>query len=206
MATFTITLCSEETCSGLDLIDQTGIFATDNPFGYNSPALPVPTLDVDTGVFGYTSYEVQIWKAIPGGLDSTADPDFTFDLLTLTHTVDPITGYVTWSLPFADIGGEPLRSGWWLCRVNAVYTNTTPTTYNYTTDSTFGLIGDIEDRVDELMVGVDPNCACKKGCLKPTDVFMHFLLAKEKSGCCGDYDGFQNTCDWLYNSTPGCSC
>lgn len=203
---FEIILCGKETCEGISLVDQTGFFGTEKPWGYNSPNSTVPSLST-LGVFGYTTYTLDIFQAVPGGVDLTTNPPptplLTVNLLTRPHTIDVTTGYVTWDFTLEDLGIEFVRSGWWVFRVRGVFTNSVPTTYTYGEETTMGFKDHITEKVDQLYKESDIDCECKKGCV-PLEKVLLYTMALSTQGCCGDQAAFTQTIDWLYNNSDNC--
>lgn len=190
---------------GIEFSDQTGIFSLEVPLGYNAPSIVVPTLDVDTGVFGYESYGLEMWFAQTGGIDSTATPDFTLDLLTATHTTDTATGYVTWDLSLDTLGLSSIMSGWWLARVTGVWIDSDDVTHTYTATAQMFLTQDITRKVNGKMLLGDPDCSCKDGCISADILFMKLEMA-EKDACLTYVEAAQANVDWLYYNWTLCTC
>lgn len=201
MASFVIRSTTAELCDGVRFRDVTGSFSVDNPMGYGAPPDPGP---VPPDADSYDTYTLQVWAAQEGGVDVNAAPNFTFDLLTFPHTTDPVTGYVTWDLSFADLGGAPLRSGWWVFRTTGVYTNSDDDTFTYTTTRTTAFIRTLQGLMDEAMLTFDPDCQCGEGCVSASDLYITFRMARDFMGCCADKAGFTKSVDWLYNQLPLC--
>lgn len=205
--TFQIDFCFGESDCGdtLQVTDNTGIFSIDNPLGYNAPDIVVPTLDVDTGEFGYASYQLQLWFAQTGGIDTTTTPDFTANLLTTTHTTDTTTGYVTWDFSLETLGLPSLMSGWWYGRVVAVWVDSDDVSHTYTSTAMMFLVGQMTKLVDEAMLKSDPNCSCAEGCITAQDLFLKLQMA-ERQACLTYVEAAQANMDWLYYNTPLCQC
>lgn len=212
---FTIQTCLKETCDGVSFVDTTGVFALDNPNGYNGPGQEVPTLNVSTGEFGYTTYQLELFYAVEGGFDSTGNPDYTANLLTWPHTVDtnPTSdtyGHVTWDFSLDDLGLETTRSGWWLARITAIWVNSQ--TYDYSQDDTFGFTGDLTSKIDQTMKrfysekGTDGNCGCQCGDTNINTLYQKYRIWRDFIGCVAFYDQFQVEADWLYEHYIQCSC
>lgn len=212
---FTIQSCLKETCDGVSFVDTTGIFSLDNPNGYNGPSPEVPTLNPNTGTFGYTTYQLQLFYAVEGGFDSTAAPNYTVNLLTWPRTVDndPTSdtyGHVTWNFSLENLGLEYVRSGWWLARITAIWVN--GTTYDYSQDDTFGFTGDLTKRIDQTMKkyyvgkGIDGCCSCDCGGTDITMLYQKFRIWRDFIGCVAFVDEFQTEADWLYDHVTLCSC
>lgn len=194
---FDLKFCPEESCDGIVFKDIVGFFTQDNPYGYNSPLPATPTLDPD-GTFSFTSYRLEIWRAVNGGVDVTAAPDVTIDLLETAHTVDPVTGYVSWTLDLETLGVESVRSGRWAFKATAVNGMTT-----YEVMRSVGFVCDITDDVDQMMLKRDFNNNCKTGCMPAEDFFAKLFLTKGQIRCSGP-DIFQTNVDWLYYHAKPC--
>ena len=214
---FEVNLCLSESCDGLTVIDQTGFFSTSNTFGYNSPNVSVPTLQND-GTFGYTAYTLNLFFAIQGGYQNGAGfladpstPDYTVDLLTWPHTIDTVTGYVTWEFTFEDLGitAATLRSGWWLARLDPV-TWVNGQTYDYSNDIPFAFTGDITKLMDAAMkkfyAEKGLGCKCDCGGVDLKDLYQMYRIARDFMPCVGLNDQFQSTVDYLYSQLPLCQC
>lgn len=217
MATlFEVKFCLSASCTGLKLIDTTGFWSTENPFGYwnsqngDSPDPALPTLTIN-GTFGYDSYSVNIWEAVQGGVDLNATPqpppDWTFDLLTLPHTIDVDTGYVTWDLSLETLGLSYLYPGWWIARGDAVWTDTNDEVHDYPVDCTSGISQYLTEQVDKMMLASSPEqCECKKGCQSPYELLLLYNPISCWAGNSQDYAGYQRICDFLFTSLPLCPC
>lgn len=189
---FDVKLCPKETCDGLRLVDITGYFSSENPFGYNAPAPGTPTLN-NSGVFNYVTYNVQIFFAQQGGFDDEGTPNISFNLLTWPHTVDPATGYVTWNFTFEELGVTTMRSGQWLFRTFV----TLAPSYDYSNDYIAGFVEDIKSKVDATGLDKPLDCDCQEGCDGPWAI-MAKLDYTVKQGCCRQASNFQRNVDWLY--------
>jgi len=195
---FDLKFCPVETCDGIDFKDIVGFFSVSRPDGYNAPVSGWPTLDVD-GTFGFTSYTLEVWRGKEGGPDEVNDaPDLTFDLLDLPHTVDPVTGFVTWQISLEQLGVEFVRSGPWVFRGTAVNGSSTIVT---TRVATFKK--DLKKRIDPLMLKRDFSCGCKHGCEDIIDVFVLFFFMQGQV-CCSGRDIVQTNVDWLYYHVQKC--
>jgi len=218
MATgFEVQFCLSESCDGITFKDITGFFGTSNPYGYNAPAPSVPTLAID-GTFGYTSYTLSIWASEAGGIDMvdgvpTSPALITVDLLTATHTIDPVTGYVTWAFTFEDLGlsGPNVRSGWWFIRLDPVLWTNDSINYDYSTDQQFGFTGDVTRLMDnakyEALRKKGWNCGdCKCGGTPIGLINQRYLIIRDLAGCVGLDDEFTKGIDYLYSILPLCGC
>lgn len=194
---FDLKYCPSESCLGIAFKDIVGFFASDNPYGYNSPLAGVPTLDTD-GTYSFTSYQLEIWRAVDGGVDPNGDPDVTIDLLATAHTVDPDTGYVSWTLDLETLGVDSIRSGRWIFKATAVDGSTT-----YEVTRSVAMVCDITDDVDQLMLKRDFNCECANGCTPAEDLFAKLFLTKGQVKCSGP-DIFQTNVDYLYYHAQPC--
>lgn len=206
-SSFEINICASDTgCDGVTFVDQTGVFGlVENPLAYGAPNDTVPSLDVDTGVYNYDSYTLEVWYAAEGGLDETAPPDFTLDLLTATHTVDADTGYVTWELSLEDLGVETIRSGWWLFRVTGVFTNDDDETFNYVFDAQMAFIEDLTTQTDAMMSTFNVAGCCDDCAKKKADLYQKYWITKKYTACCADEAGFTRNVDYLLANLPLCS-
>lgn len=206
---FEISICAKEGCESLSIIDETGFFGPDKPFGYNAPDVSVPTLTTG-GVFGYTTYQAEIYYAIEGGFDDTAAPDYTVDLLTWAHTTDAVTGEVTWVFTLEDLNLTALRSGWWKVVVTALYTNNT-VDYNYDAYEVLGLTQDLTSIMDTAMKKYyaqhgASGCDCDCGGEDLATLYEKYRIWKDFMGCAGLDDAFQTDADYLLAHLPLCSC
>jgi hypothetical protein len=211
---FEIELCASESCEGITVVDKTGFFASDNPYGYNAPPTPngeVPTLTTG-GVFGYSEYTLNIFFAVAGGVDMDTDPpptpSYTANLLTWPHTIDTDTGYVTWSFTKDQLGVEYIRSGWWVFRGEGVWINSDDEEYTYDINNTTGFIGYLQEQVDTMMKSANPKkCGgCKNGCKDPYELFLLFSPLTCWAAECQNYDAFTTHVDYLLNNVPPCGC
>lgn len=204
---FEINLCASDAgCDGITFVDQTGSFSLENPEGYGAPPDPGP---IPPNVEAYTSYQLEVWFAVEGGVDLDTDPppapDFTLNLLTATHTTDAETGYVTWPITLEQLGVETIRSGWWFFRVTAVYTNSTPETFNYESDAQMAFMSDLTTQTDNMMSTFDINGCCNDCSQKKASLYQKFFITKKYTACCADEEGFTRNVDYLYFNLPLCS-
>lgn len=211
---FEIELCVSESCDGITVVDTTGFFASNNPYGYNAPPTPdgeVPTLDTN-GVFGYSEYVLEMYFAVAGGVNMNTDPppspDYTVNLLTWPHTIDTATGYVTWQFTKEQLGVQYIRSGWWVFQGQGVWVNSADEEYIYPINNTTGLTGYLESQVDSMMLNANPKkCGgCKKGCKDPYELYLIFNPLTCWAAECQNYDGFTTHVDYLMNNLPPCGC
>jgi hypothetical protein len=204
---FEINLCANESCDSLKLVDATGFFGLDRPFGYNGPGVSIPTLDPD-GTFGYAVYSVDMFFATDGGFDANGTPNYTADLLTFPHTVDPVTGEVTWEFSLDELGVTALRSGWWLFRITATWVN--GSTYDYSHDEITGFTGDMTSIMDQTMkkayASKGLGCDCSCGGTKLSTLYMKYRIWRDLMGCAGLDNQFQSEGDYLYRHLPLCQC
>ncbi len=204
---FELNICLSETCTGIKVTDLTGFFGPENAWGYGAPAQSVPTLSL-SGVYGYSEFSIAIFFAKEGGYDPTGTPDFTADLLTTSHTIDPVTGYVTWEFTLEDLGVESLRSGWWAMNTTAIWENVE--TYDYSTDNKFGFTGDLTSKIDQTMKRYyaqnGGGCPCDCGGSSIQELYMRYRIWRDFIGCVNLEVQFQEEADWLYNHYVLCQC
>jgi hypothetical protein len=199
---FEINACPSEICSGIKLVDSTGYFTVDNPWGYNAPNPTVPSLDPD-GTFNYDSYQLQLFYAKPGFYDDNGPPDFTANLLTWPHTVDE-DGHVTWEFSFADLGVTELRSGIWLFRLNPVIFNDGSEDIDYSDDVQVFFTDDIQAKIDARAINADFDCGCNDSCEPIWSLNSKLELAKRMGCACQNPEKTQAMVDSLYNSYQRC--
>ena len=181
-----LTSCITEGCDQFSYVDTTGLFSVENPTGYGID-------NAVTGPADFDSYELRIWYP---GSDFTGDPDFVYDLQALVPPIDADDHY-TWVITKQALGLDSLVSGTYNFRAVGIKDSV-----SYVTDNLVIFIGDLEKKLDALMLDWNPKSPCKKGCLDRAALYAEFLVVKCGGAC--DYKKADEIIKNLYQKAKTC--